>query len=418
MFRVAHKATFERPYMSMPSIETRFRITLYQHEGPSLITLCTSFLGSIVVLHSNTTRTMNQTRPITNMTSDGLGLSPQQYSELLLRLSADGQLHADAYGDGGSVEAHELEMENLLGKEAAVVMPTGTMANLLAVEYLAGRASKVIVQSKSHLFNDCGDCAAKLAGLQLLPLGEGASFDIGNVQAEIDRASDGKVRAPIGVLSIETPVRRLNGEMFDFETMRSVVRVARDNNIMLHLDGARLPVVEAYTGHGMDSMAALFDTVYVSLYKCFNSLNGGILAGDGDLIDRVFHWRRRNGGGMAQLWPIAAVARYFLPGVVGRLEDAKGISEEFFGLLQADTRFEHSVFTNGSTVSRVALVDADPSMHEVFRAELMSRSVHLPTVDGNAPGFTIKVNESWRYTTPDGLYSAFSQAAGATGRSN
>jgi threonine aldolase len=350
---------------------------------------------------------MNQTRPITNMTSDGLALSPKQYSELLLRLSADGQLRADAYGDGGSVQALELEMAKLLGKEAAVVMPTGTMANLLAVEYLAGRASKVIVQAKSHLFNDCGDCAAMLAGLQLLPLGEGASFDIGNVQAEIDRASEGKVRAPIGVLSIETPVRRLNGEMFDFETMRSVVRVARDNNIKLHLDGARLPVVEAYTGHG-----------YVSLYKCFNSLNGGILAGDGELIDRVFHWRRRNGGGMAQLWPIAAVAHHFLPGVVGRLEDARGISEEFFGLLQADTRFEHSVFTNGSTVSRVALVDADPSMHEVFRAELMSRSVHLPAVDGNAPGFTIKVNESWRYTTPDGLYSAFSQAAGATGRSN
>lgn len=356
---------------------------------------------------------MNATHRPVNMTSDGVALSPREYAELLVELSQSGQLEADSYGAGGSVASLERAMADELGKQAAVVMPTGTLANLLAVEYLAGRSPKVAVQAHSHIYNDCGDCAPRLAGLQLLPLGDTATFGAGELRRELDRAADGKVLAPIGAVSVETPVRRLDGEMFEESALQSVIELARDAGLGLHLDGARLPVVAAYTGRDMADFAAAFDTVYVSLYKCFNSLSGGILAGDEEVIGRLRHWRRRNGGGMAQLWPIAAVAHRFLPGVVERLTEARQISETFFARLRDDQRFEHHRVENGTTVSRLSLRHSGPAEHQVFSDALGALGVRLPAVETDPPGFVIKVNESWRQMTADGLFAAFDRAHAA-----
>src|ERR1700730_18251929 len=96
---------------------------------------------------------------------DGIPLTPAEYSALLASLSrADGVVHDD-YSRGGVVEKLESRMASLLGKEAAVWLPTGTLANHLAVRLLAGERRRVLVQAESHLFNDCGDCAQTLSGL-------------------------------------------------------------------------------------------------------------------------------------------------------------------------------------------------------------------------------------------------------------
>ncbi len=346
-----------------------------------------------------------------NMTSDGLALSPAEYADLLVELAQSGKLNKDDYGHGGSVEEFERAMANELGKEAAVVMPTGTMANLLAIEYLAGRKRKVVVQQESHMFNDCGDCGPGLANLQLTALGKGATFSKADVQSVIDRADRGKVAAPLGVVSVETPVRRLDGEMFDIAALDEVVQLARANNVRLHLDGARLPVVAACSGRSMCEIAAPFDTVYVSLYKCFNSLSGAIIAGDKKGMEQLRQWRRRNGGGMAQLWPIAAVAHHYLDNVVGKLEEAFAISKSFFALLEQDNRFEIQPVLNGSSVFRIVLSGADQKKTASFREHLETLSVFLPAADAGTARFTIKVNASWRRSNGEAIFSAFRQAA-------
>src|SRR5262245_19769315 len=106
---------------------------------------------------------------------DGIPHTPEEYSRLLAGL----KIEPDDYSRGGVVETLETRMAALLGKETAVFLPTGTLANHLAVRLLAGSRPRVLVQAESHLYNDCGDCAQILSGLNLVPLAPGhATFTL------------------------------------------------------------------------------------------------------------------------------------------------------------------------------------------------------------------------------------------------
>src|SRR5271155_6046156 len=102
--------------------------------------------------------------------SDGLGLSPAAYARLLAEIAEARGIAVDDYSRGGVVAELEARMAALLGKEAAVFLPTGTLANHLAVRLLAQRGRRILVQQESHLWNDEGDCATQLSGLTLIPL--------------------------------------------------------------------------------------------------------------------------------------------------------------------------------------------------------------------------------------------------------
>jgi len=252
---------------------------------------------------------------VVHFRSDGLGLSPAEYAELLVQLAADRGIAADEFSREGVVAELEDRIAALLGKEMAVFLPSGTLANHLALRLLAERGRRVLVQRESHIYNDSGDCAQALSGLTLIPLAaERATFSLTEVEAETARAEDGRVSTPVGVISIESPVRRVQGEVFDFAEMQRIVAFARDHQIGLHLDGARLFLASAYTGIAPDTYAALFDTVYVSLYKYFNAAAGAVLAGPKHLIDNLYHQRRMFGGSLRQAWPYAAVALHYLDG--------------------------------------------------------------------------------------------------------
>jgi threonine aldolase len=107
------------------------------------------------------------------LSGDGLGLSPVEYAALLHRLLDEKGIVPDSYSLGGVVEELEERCARVLGKERAIFMPTGTLANHLAVRALAGGSSRVIVQEESHLYQDEGDCAQTLSNLTLMPLAAG-----------------------------------------------------------------------------------------------------------------------------------------------------------------------------------------------------------------------------------------------------
>jgi threonine aldolase len=266
--------------------------------------------------------------------SDGLGLTPAEYARLLGRLAEDKQAEADEFSLGGAVEQLERRMAELLGKETAVFMPSGTLANHLAVRLLAQRGRRVLVQGDSHLYCDSGDCAQELSGLTLVPLAEGrTSFTLDEVIAATARAEDGRVRTPVGVISIESPVRRRRGELFDINEMRRIASFARERAIGLHLDGARLFLATAYTGIAAAEYAAPFDTVYVSLYKYLNAAGGAILAGPSRLLDGLHHQRRMFGGSLRQAWPYAAVALHYLDGFAERFAEAAAMAGALYSAL-------------------------------------------------------------------------------------
>lgn len=275
-------------------------------------------------------------RPPVHFCSDGLALSPVEYAELLRRLAAEDGTTADEFTRGGAVARLEERMAALLGKETAVFLPSGTLANLLAVRLLARHGRRVLVQRESHLLNDTGDGAQELAGLTLVPLArERATFTLEEVAAECERAGEGRVATPIGVISIELPVRRLQGAVFDFAEMQRIAAFARERGIGLHLDGARLFLAAAYTGIAPARYAGLFDTVYVSLYKYFNAAGGAVLAGPRLLLDGLYHQRRMFGGSLRQAWPFAAVALYYAEGFGERFERAARAADKLIDALRA-----------------------------------------------------------------------------------
>src|SRR5882757_4862675 len=125
---------------------------------------------------------------------DGIPHTPAEYAQLLTTLTNNGSLAADDFSRGGVVVQLESRVASLLGKEAAVWLPTGTLANHLAIRLLAGNHQRVLMQSESHLFNDCGDCAQALSGLHLVPLAPGrATFTLEDVERAAYDASMGRV---------------------------------------------------------------------------------------------------------------------------------------------------------------------------------------------------------------------------------
>ena len=247
-----------------------------------------------------------------DFTHDGLALTPKEYSELLMRLADEGKIKADYYSNGGVVEEMENKFAALTGKESAVFLPTGTLANHIAVRKLSGSNSRVIVQEQSHLYNDSGDCSQTLSGLNLIPLGTNeVEFSLEEVERQFKKAKTDRVETRLACISIETPVRRKMDRMFDFNNIKQISAFAKNNSIKMHLDGARLFVQSVHTNKSPAEYGEQFDTVYTSLWKCFNAASGAVLAGPKSFTTNLFHERRMFGGSLPAAWAFAAVALYY-----------------------------------------------------------------------------------------------------------
>ncbi len=351
---------------------------------------------------------MNSTASV-YLDRDDLHLSPAEVAAELARLSAEQAPAPDIYGLGGVVEEVEDYFARQLGKERALFMPTGTLANQLAIRALAGERRRVIVQDISHIYNDTGDASQMLSNLTLLPLAPGkASFTWRQVEDALRRTEAGKVAAPVGAISIETPVRRRYGELFEHSQLIDICRRARENGIGLHLDGARLYIASAYTGISPAQYAKPFDTVYVSLWKYFNSLNGAILAGPAALLDSMFHTRRMFGGALFNAWPFAVLARHYANGFIDHLKSAIATSEEFIRGIDGDgVRIQR--VSNGTNVF---WLNVPKEKAEKLRERLAGQGVNLsrPAIQIEGAVFSLQVNETWNRTTGPKLVEQFRAA--------
>jgi threonine aldolase len=337
---------------------------------------------------------------------DGIPISTREYADLLAKLAGGNAITADQYSLGGAVETVEKQFAAQLRKEVAVFMPSGTLANHLAVRALCGTKRRAIVQEISHLYNDSGDGAQQLSQLNLIPLAAGkAMFSWDDIAKVLERTASGRVAAQVGAISIESPVRRLHGETFDFGEMQRISGEARKRGIGLHLDGARLFIASAYSGRAPAEYAALFDTVYVSLWKSFNAASGAIIAGPRALLVDMFHVRRMFGGNLWGAWPFAAVASHYADGYVERLTEAVRVSEDAWKLLARDERFTIERVNNGTNVLRVVPRVADLA---AYRERLAARGVSLPPPEGG--GFWLKVNETARGASAESIAEAFRSA--------
>ncbi|HEY0335003.1 MAG TPA: beta-eliminating lyase-related protein [Stenotrophomonas sp.] len=330
-----------------------------------------------------------------DLRSDGLGLQPAEYAALLHQLTRDPAFEADDYSLGGNLEKLEQAFARRLGKPAAIYLPTGTLANHLAVRALAGHAtghatgngSRVLLQADSHLYNDSGDGTTVLSGLNLVPLradDESATLPLEAVRAEVERAAGGRVPLRVGAISLESPVRRLGHRYVPWEAVRALSDYARGEGIGLHLDGARLFNLPQHTGHGVREYAALFDTVYVSLWKHFNAASGAILAGESALIEPLRPQRRMFGSGLPHAWPLAVPALSYLDDYEAQYARAWQAADAVIALLRADGRLRVQALPQGTSSVLLYLPEGVDGAAWSQRAAARGVRVGAPPPGGNA----------------------------------
>jgi threonine aldolase len=212
----------------------------------------------------------------------------------------------DTYGEGGVVAELEQEVAGLLGKPAAVFVPSGVMGQQAVLRVHADRRGRrtVVFHPMCHLERHEEQAYQRLHGLIGRPAGNPSRLMTMDDLTEI-------AEAPAALL-IELPQRDLGGQQPDWADLEAQVAWARDRGAAAHLDGARLWESAAGYQRRPAEIAALFDTVYVSFYKGLGGLGGCCVAGDRDVIDELSVWRTRHGGRVFMMWPYAASARTVL----------------------------------------------------------------------------------------------------------
>jgi threonine aldolase len=208
----------------------------------------------------------------------------------------------DVYGEGPLIEDFEARIANLTGKAAAAFMPSGVMAQLIAVRIWAGRAGipRFGLHPTSHLI--LHEREAYQAVFQL----HGAV--VGDRLRPMTAADLEAEREPLSCLIAELPIRHAGGQLPDWDQLEALKSLARQRAIALHMDGARLWECRAFYGRSYAEIADGFASVYVSVYKGVGAIAGAVLAGDEDFIAEARIWRRRMGGTLIKQSPMIASA--------------------------------------------------------------------------------------------------------------
>jgi threonine aldolase len=221
-------------------------------------------------------------------------------AEVIAAIPTD--LGIDRYGKGGAVEALEARICELLGKPAAVFMPSGTMAQQIAIRIHADRAGVRTFgfHPTCHLELHEDKAYQRLHALIGLPTGDARSI------LTLDDLT--AITEPLGAFLFELPQREIGGRLPVWPELEGQVAHLRGRGIAVHLDGARLWECTPHYGKTPAEIAALFDSVYVSFYKGLGALAGCCLAGEADVIAEARAWRTRHGGTLFGMWPNAASA--------------------------------------------------------------------------------------------------------------
>ncbi|MBA3683012.1 MAG: aminotransferase class I/II-fold pyridoxal phosphate-dependent enzyme [Bacteroidetes bacterium] len=295
--------------------------------------------------------------PMVNFYSDGVSFKALEYINELQKINISHPIKRDQYASGGVVEELEKKFAELTGKEKAIFMPSGTMANQLAISVLSEEKTKIFVQDTSHVYRDEADAAQSVFNKRLMPLAKDRTyFTAAELQKAIDNLEEEEVfESGIGAISIENPVRRTNGGIVPIEEIRKISAYCKSKNIKMHLDGARLYIASAWSGVSIKDYTANFDTVYISLYKYLGAGAGAILCGDKAVIDKMPHLIKIHGGNMAENWFNAAMALHKLNGVDTRFADAKKRSVELFAEINKMPQLKITEISGGSNIYMLQL---------------------------------------------------------------
>ncbi len=224
----------------------------------------------------------------------------------------------DVFGEDPTVNRLEEEVARRFGKEAAVYVPSGTMANQLAVHSLTQPGDEVLVERDCHIFNHESGAAAVLSGVLLRQLsGEHGVITADQVLASLRPEDDH--HAPVTLVTAENTHNRSGGSIFPLDILRNLRLVTEERGIALHIDGARIFNASVATGIPLADYGSLCDTISCCFSKALGAPVGSALAGSTATIRRARRMRKMLGGGMRQAGILAAGALHALDHHVDRL---------------------------------------------------------------------------------------------------
>jgi len=235
----------------------------------------------------------------------------------------------DRRGSGAQVTDLEDEVAELLGKPAAVLMPSGIMAQQAALRSWADRSghNTIGMHAKSHFLVYELDALRELHGLRPVVVTEPPRPTL---------ASDlEQIPGPLGALTVELPLRDCGHVLPSWDELAELSAAARKRGVPFHIDGARLWESVPFLGHSGDQIAELGDSVYISLYKGLGGPAGAVLAGPDDLIADARRWRHRHGGNLPSLFPIAVAGRLGLRKYLPQINKYVDYAREVAGAIDA-----------------------------------------------------------------------------------
>jgi threonine aldolase len=243
-----------------------------------------------------------------------------QPTPAMRRTMAEAPVGDDQYGEDPSVNRLQEMVAALLGKQAALFVPTGTMANQLALKLYTRPGDEVVVGRESHaVWHETGAGAAN-AGVQFAELGEDGLFTAHEVEAAL-KPRNHLLYPPTTLIEVEDTQNRKGGLVWDLPELRRIGQVGRQHGVATFLDGARLLNAAAARGQDPAALAAPFDLVTIALSKGLGCPAGSVLAGSREDVDALVRYRRMLGGAMRQAGVLAAAGIHALQHHVARLAE-------------------------------------------------------------------------------------------------
>lgn len=293
----------------------------------------------------------------------------------------------DVYGKGKLIENFEKEIATTLGKEQAVFLPSGTMAQQIALRIWCESKNKF----KVAFHPTCHLEFAEHLGYQYLHNIKRIQFGgpefLGNrmlVRKDFEELGD----IP-AVILIELPYRPLGGELPDWETLVEIKEWANQNNVIMHLDGARLWESKPFYNKDYAEICSLFDSVYVSFYKGLGGLTGSVLAGPASFIATAKVWQRRYGGNLFTLSPYVLSARLTFHKNLEKMPLFVSKAQEIAEIFSDHPKMR--VHPNPPQTNFFLLyIDEDAVVLNKKMLELMKKyktSIFSPFSNSNLPGF-------------------------------
>lgn len=227
----------------------------------------------------------------------------------------------DVLGDDPTVIELQNKAAKILGKEAGLYVPSGTMSNIVATRTHTSPGDEIVTEAHSHVYRYEGGAFAALSGCSVaLVDGENGIMTPEQVSSSIRKAEGSLSHYPNGSLvCVENTAQGGGGTVYSQETLDEICKVAREKDCKLHMDGARLFNAVAASGTDPARMVRDFDTISICLSKGLGAPVGSVLVGSKDDLAQAHRWRKMFGGGMRQAGTIASAGIYSLENNIERL---------------------------------------------------------------------------------------------------